>query len=110
MRARRSLIGLALTLLPIAVEASGPQRWANAAVPTGGHPTAYAINRPGSTAEVDVIDTTSHTSVTTIPLLSDASAIAVTPDARLALVVLNGCHGEIGVFEAARITFDPFPC
>jgi hypothetical protein len=90
MRARRSLIGLALTLLPIAVEVSGPLRPANAGVPTGGHPTAYAINRPGRTAEVDVIDTTSHTPVTTIPLLSDATAIAVTPDARLALVVLNG--------------------
>src|SRR5438067_1182288 len=89
MRARRSLIGLVLTLLPVAVEMSGPLPPANAG-PPGGHPMAYAISRPGSTAEVDVIDTTSHTSVTTIPLTSDASAIAITPDAHLALVVLNG--------------------
>jgi PKD repeat protein len=51
---------------------------------------AYAINRGGTTAEVDVIDTTSHTLVSTIALASDASAIAITPDARFALVVLTG--------------------
>jgi hypothetical protein len=51
---------------------------------------AYAIARGGNTADVEVIDTTSHTLVTTIPLASDASAIAITPDARFALVVLTG--------------------
>jgi hypothetical protein len=51
---------------------------------------AYAINRGGTTAEVDVIDTTSHTLVSRISLASDASALAITPDARFALVVLTG--------------------
>jgi PKD repeat protein len=90
MRARRSLIGLVLTLLPIAVEMSGALQPAHAGPPTGGHPTAYAIARAGNTAEVDVIDTTSHTLVSTISLASDASALAITPDARFALVVLTG--------------------
>lgn len=86
---RPGVLALVLSLIPLTVAITGapPVR---AAGPTGGHPLAFAVAGQSTQAVVDVIDTTTQASLGTVQLTATAPAVAITPDARLALVALAG--------------------
>ncbi len=101
MLARNGIIALALTLVPVTVVTADPLHPAAAAAPAGGNPMAYAIAGSGAQTVVDVIDTRTHSSVTTVPMGAPATAIGITPDAHLALVTLFGnVAGCLGAAQA----------
>lgn len=85
---RPPILALAIALLPLAAATSTQP--AAAAVGVGGHPIAYAVDQTACTGGIiDVIDTVTHASLTQVTFSEPDTAVAVTPDAKEALVVLG---------------------
>jgi hypothetical protein len=84
---RPPILALAIALLPLA--AATATQPAAATQPAGGHPIAYAVDQTCAGGAIDVIDTVTHASLTQVTFSEPDDAVAVTPDAKEALVVLG---------------------